>query len=190
MDELTIELYKTLKAENAAYQDKLQALWLTKFTLCGALAAFIITDGSKLAIIQHLSPGLLGVGLVVVLAVAIDCKVLEYGLHVRAISYFIMRTFSDVPRAVSWEAVLWGQGQQPERPIVLWRSFLTIISAVMPTLAIACAATEMYVAQGYAKVIYLRAAFAVIYLGIMVVSTWGVFQTALRRPKEAQPTLA
>ena len=181
MDELSVELYRSLKAENAAYQDKLQSLWLTKFTLCGALAAFIITNGSKLDVIQHFSPGLVGVGLVVVLAVAIDCKVLEYGLPVRAISYFIMRTYADAPRANAWEAVLWGQGAQPERPIVLWRSFLTIISAAMPTLAIAVAATAMFVAQGFGKVVYLGGVFGVVYIAVMGVSTWGVFRTAFAK---------
>jgi hypothetical protein len=177
VNELTIELYKTLKAENAAYQDKLQSLWLQKFTLCGALAAFVITSGSKLDVLQHVSSGLLGVGLVVVLAVAIDCKVLEYGLHVRAISRFIARTYSDVPAVTAWEAVLWGQQPQPERPIVQARSFLTVVSAVLPTLAIVGVATRMFIVEGFAQVIYLAGVFTAIYISVIALSAWALFRT-------------
>jgi hypothetical protein len=177
VDELTIELYKTLKAENAAYQDKLQSLWLQKFTLCGALAAFFITSGSKLDILQHVSPGLLGVGLIVVLAVAIDCKVLEYGLHVRAISRFIARTYHDAPAVTAWEALLWGQQSQPERTLVQGRSFLTVVSAAMPTLAIVGVATRMFIVEGFAQVIYLTGAFTACYISVIGWSAWAMFRT-------------
>jgi len=136
MSNLDTDLYRSLRAEAADYHGKLQSLWLQKLTLSGAVGAFVVIQADEIVKLQPVSPVLIGVALALLLAITIDFKVLEYGLHVRAISRFIVRTCADREGAADWEAVLWGDKTAPERPLVLARNALTVLSAAMPTLAL------------------------------------------------------
>lgn len=45
---ISVELYKSLRAEGASYLEKVPALWLQKFTLLGAMIAFILMRHKEL----------------------------------------------------------------------------------------------------------------------------------------------
>lgn len=132
-----LELYKLLKAESSSYFDKLQAIWLQKFVLVGAVIAFLATAQEKMP--QS------GQSLIVpaaalaipVLSALLDAKIMEFGLHARAISRFIAKHYSDIDSVVSWEAVLWGSSTSAiERSLVRIRSLITVLTAVIPTMVI------------------------------------------------------
>jgi hypothetical protein len=181
-NEYDLELYRSLRTESATYNEKLQSLWLQKFTLCGAVAAFMVANFASLADLRIAPPTLVGLGLTMVLAITIDFKVLEYALHTRAISRFVIRVFADKHRAADWERVLWGSEETPERPLVLARSGLTIFSAAMPTLAL-LAVTTWYVARLGAAPLAVLAGVVVAagYVAVMLTSTWSVFRHLTRK---------
>lgn len=114
------------------------------------------------------------------MAVAIDFKVLEYGLHVRAILDFILNNFNDAPRAIAWEAALWGHGEQRATILALVRSALTIVSAAIPTVAVICVAALMFQAQGHGYFIYAASIVIALYLGVMACAGWALFHKALK----------
>lgn len=176
MDVLDVELYKSLKSENASYNDKLQSLWLQKFTLSGALAAFIIIKSQDIAALNQFSPVVVGLLLLIALALTIDLKVLEYGLHVNAISQFIKRSFPDAPRVAMWEDILWRGKGAPERPLIVGRSFLTVLSAALPTMALIGAATWILAEyEGVEQAWTIGAGITGAYVTILLVSVWAVF---------------
>src|SRR5262245_26191885 len=107
-DPSELELYKILKNESASYFDKLQALWLQKFILMGGLIAFVITSQDKFA---PTTKGIIVGAAIVsvpVLAALLDAKILEFSLHVRAISHFIEDHFGEPKTLSLWESTLWG----------------------------------------------------------------------------------
>lgn len=170
MNHAEAELYRILKQENATYQDKLQTLWLQKFTLCGGLAAFFVLNLRQVQTVQSFSSTLIGLSLILVLSLAIDCKVLEYGLHTRVISRFIRRAFADEPRIAKWEAVLWGFRGEPEHVLVLLRSALTVIAAAIPTMAIVLLTSRMMLEAGFWRVGFVLLVVGVAYLGVVIAS--------------------
>src|SRR5229473_3463422 len=91
--DLQIELYKSLKQESASYIEKVPALWLQKFVLIGAIVAFIFTEKNFPQ--ENLTMITLGVIAIPALALLLDAKILEYGLHARLISRFVSDTFSN-----------------------------------------------------------------------------------------------
>lgn len=132
-DELRIELYKSLRSEAAAYVEKVPALWLQKFLLVGAMIAVGVIEnpGSPLGYWPV-------VAAVVALAIVLDAKMLEYGLHARLISSYIAEQFADERALRDWEHVLWGYGAQGhKRRLAKIRSWLTLVSIVVPTMVIA-----------------------------------------------------
>jgi len=136
-EQLDLELYKLLKAESSGYFDKLQAIWLQKFVLVGAVIAFLATTEAKLP--------QLGQGLIVpaaalaipVLSALLDAKIMEFGLHARSISRFISIHYSGVRNLVSWEMALWGTASsEVDRTLARIRSVATVLMAVIPTMVV------------------------------------------------------
>jgi CRISPR/Cas system CMR-associated protein Cmr5 small subunit len=135
-DPLTVELYKSLRTECASYIEKIPGLWLQKFTLVGATVAFIVTQGERLDTMTSNSAMLnaLAISIVPILAILIDVRTLEYGLHARAISLFISENFTAPEVLAKWEETLW-RSDGGLSPVVL-RSLLSVIVTVVPTMGI------------------------------------------------------
>ncbi len=89
-DEIEVALYKSLRTEVAAYLEKIPGLWLQKLTLVGLMISFLVTQYGELSSsAAERKAVLIAVILAVpVLAVLIDLKILEYGLHTRTLSNF------------------------------------------------------------------------------------------------------
>jgi uncharacterized membrane protein YqjE len=104
--------------------------------------------------------------------------VLEYGAHARAISKFIVRTYADESAAVEWEQDLWGDKAEAERPLVLLRSLLTILSAAVPTLAIMAFAGVMFDRAAHPGLVALIASVAGFYVLAVIASGWALFRRA------------
>ena len=112
---ISVELYKSLRAEVASYVEKVPGLWLQKLTLCGGMIAFLITKHTELSAGMIKGRVLVGAAVlaVPVLAVLIDAKILEYGLHARAVSRFIRQHVEPASAAAKWEEYLWGDAATP-----------------------------------------------------------------------------
>ncbi len=140
-DKIDFELYKLLKSESANYFDKLQAIWLQKFVLVGAVLAFLVTHYDKLPeagqpLVIHAA-----VLAVPILSALLDAKILEFSLHTRAISRFIATRLASVDVRsdvlVEWESTAWGTaGSTEEKRLVGLRSLVTALTAVVPTMLI------------------------------------------------------
>lgn len=179
MTQLDLELYKILKAESAAYHGKLQKLWLQKLTLSGATVAGIFAFPAKLDSINLDFPLLAAAALVLLLAITIDVKVLEYGLHLRAISRFLARKLPARSVAADWEKALWGEQSHAERYLAQSRSALTVLSAAMPTLALLAIVTVLFSRRCDPwHVMPIAAIIATCYLGALGVSSWWLFCVA------------
>jgi hypothetical protein len=130
-----LELYKSLRAEVAGYVEKIPGLWLQKFILVGAVIAFLVTNHDKL----KGSGGLLTASIlsIPVLAVLLDAKIVEYGLHARAMSMFIRSSFRDSPVLGEWESALWGEaGGKAIQSMVRLRSVTTVVVTAIPTIVL------------------------------------------------------
>lgn len=131
--ELRLELYKSLRAEVAGYVEKVPGLWLQKFLLVGAVIAFLVTNHEKL----KGSGDLLTVSVlsIPILSALLDAKIVEYGLHARAISRFIGRSFANSSIMAEWEASLWGDnGAEDILSLVRLRSIVTVVVTAIPTI--------------------------------------------------------
>src|SRR5205085_11685123 len=106
---IDIELYRSLRAEEVSYVEKVTALWLQKFTLVGAaIAALFLKDFNS---VSNLPGGIVRISAVFaipVLSALIDAKILEYGLHARTISRFLRRHSTKDSFEAEWERLLWG----------------------------------------------------------------------------------
>ena len=135
--EFDLELYKLLKAESSNYFDKLQAIWLQKFVLVGAVIAFLVTAQEKLPQFGHSLVVPAAALAIPVLSALLDAKIMEFGVHARAISRFIGSHYRDVDSVVSWEAALWGSGASAvDLALVRARSLTTVLTAVIPTMVV------------------------------------------------------
>ena len=174
MDDLRQDLYKALKAESATYNDKIQTLWLTKFSLSGAVVAFVLINRDRIDSLADAT--LAGVALIPVLSLIIDLKVAEYGLHVRAISRFIARTFDD-HAVMTWEGVLWGDASSPELHLVRFRSMLTVLAAALPTLAMILLASLIFAQAGFVRLsLTVGGGMIVVYVAALVAATITIFR--------------
>jgi hypothetical protein len=132
-EELELELYKSLRTELAGYVEKVPGLWLQKFVLVGAVIAFLVTNHDKLKGSGNLL--IASVLSIPVLSVLLDAKIVEYGLHARAISMFIANNFSQSPVVAAWEATLWGdKGREDVVSLVRLRSITTVVVTAIPTI--------------------------------------------------------
>jgi hypothetical protein len=139
-----LELYKALKAESASYFEKLQALWLQKFILMGAIIAFVVSSHEKLEF--EGGTALVGSAIVAlpILSGLIDAKILEFSLHVRAISGFIEKRFREPSSLAQWEMAVWGvSGDTHIVRLSNIRSLTTTLVTVVPTMVIILIASVM-----------------------------------------------
>jgi hypothetical protein len=137
--DLTVELYKSLRSEIVSYVEKVPALWFQKFLLVGAAIAFLVGN-EQVKVLAGGHPTLVLILATLafpILAVLLDAKISEYGLHSRAISLFIQRRFPDPAVLADWEACLWGdRGEEEIVSIVKLRSLMTVVVTVAPTMVI------------------------------------------------------
>jgi hypothetical protein len=137
-DDFSLELYKSLRTEMVGYIEKVPAIWLQKFTLVGAVIAFIVINYKGLGAASPNNPQeLLGAAMVAIplLAALLDAKALEYSLHARAISKFIQKNFGEPAVLAAWESTLWGDsGDRAILPVVRLRSWMTAIVTSAPTI--------------------------------------------------------
>ena len=180
MDTIDLELFKALKSENAAYSERLQALWLQKLTLSGELAAFFILRPEEIGAVQPYSPIILGIVVLVALAITIDLKVLEYGLHMSVVSQFIARNFAEAARIADWEATLWGRKDAYEGMLSRWRSALTVLSAALPTLALLAGMTWLFAHERLGAIQWVGPMAIVGYVGVMSISAGAVLRRTSR----------
>lgn len=179
--DLRLELYKSLRAEVVGYVEKVPALWLQKFVLVGAVIAFILANSGKLTGSgsgKLLIPAILAIP---VLAVLLDAKIGEYGLHARAISRFIQGRFGD-SLAAEWEATLWGdQGYSEIISLVKVRSLMTAVVTATPTIIliiVAGLAVDEVRGSQPPIFIYLAIVGAIAYIG------GGIFMWRIVWPKQ------
>lgn len=147
-DDFSLELYKSLRGEIVGYIEKVPAIWLQKFTLVGAVIAFIIINYEGLGSATKGNPrDLLGAAMLAIpiLAVLLDAKAVEYSLHARAVSKFIQKRFESPSVVAAWEATLWGDlGDQQILRVVRLRTWTTSVVTTAPTiLLIALAAIAL-----------------------------------------------
>ena len=136
-EKFDLELYKILKTESASYFDKLQALWLQKFILVGAVIAFLVTNHDKLKVEGSNIIMSAAIFAVPVLSALLDAKILEFSLYARSISRFIGTYFLMPPTLTKWERILWGlEGLPEDRNIAHVRHLTTALVTVVPTMVI------------------------------------------------------
>lgn len=166
-EEFRIELYKSLRAEESSYLEKIPALWLQKFILIGVMLAFLLTRKEALNITGRGSGEELGFDAALVaialLACFLDAKILEYSLHARAVSRFIEDEFTDVGVLVRWEKTLWGYGEEDSyaRKLVRRRSATTVFVTAAPTAVVIVLVSI---------IIYIRSDVIAILVGGLIVS--------------------
>jgi cation transporter-like permease len=186
--DLRLELYKSLRSEVVGYVEKVPALWLQKFALVGAVIAFIVANRGEL-----LGSGKLLIAAILaipVLAVLLDAKIGEYGLHARSISRFIHSNFRDSVVA-EWESTLWGdQGDSEIISIVRLRSLMTAVVTAIPTIIliiVAGLAVDEVRASGAPTFTFISIAAAIAYTlgGIL---TWRVVWPSRRSREKAAHT--
>ena len=124
------ELYKLLKEEYKHYLDQAENLWRTKFIAIGAFISLAILN-EKLIEILKTQPDkanevtALGILIIPMLAFVIDLKILETGFHLKNISNYIEKHFSELSLAQGWERENWGNNR-----ITLFRKWITLFLSV------------------------------------------------------------
>lgn len=137
-EDFSLELYKSLRAEAVGYVEKVPAIWLQKFTLVGAVIAFLVINYEEIGGATKGNPrDVLGAAMLAIsiLAVLLDAKAVEYSLHARAVSKFIQRGFASPAVLADWEATLWGdRGDTEILRVVKLRSWMTSFVTAAPTI--------------------------------------------------------
>ena len=103
------ELYKALLDESRAHREKLSTYWLQKFSILGAIIAFAATRSE----VPHVNPELVTAAILAlpVIAMLLDFKVGEAGIHAKIIDDFIIVNYKgeeDEGKAL-WEQTKWGE---------------------------------------------------------------------------------
>jgi hypothetical protein len=83
------DLYKSLVDESKTYREKVSTIWLQKFTMLGAIIAFAATRTET----TSKNPDLIAAAILSLplIAVLLDVKLAEFGIHARVIDDFIIR---------------------------------------------------------------------------------------------------
>lgn len=152
-EDFRLELYKSLRGEIVGYIEKVPAIWLQKFTLVGAVIAFLLTRRESFANATFdTAPELMSAAVlsIPILAILLDAKAIEYSLHARAISRFIEKNFDKSPIVAEWESTLWGDRGDPSiTSLVTMRSRMTGLVTSTPTIVtIGLAARALYALDG------------------------------------------
>ena len=130
--EVQLELYKHLKGESSTYIQEIPKIWLQKFILTGGVIAFILTHQDVPQAASYLTA--LGVAAIPLLALMLDAKIMEFGLHSRLISRFVSDTFRSESVLTRWEELFWGLGgPEHDLRIARLRSLTTVLVVVVPT---------------------------------------------------------
>lgn len=136
-EEFSLELYRSLRAEAAGYIERIPGLWWQKFILVGGTVAFVFMEDVKL---DRLSSGystwavIAAICLLPVLAVLVDARTLEYGLHARVISIFVAQHFRDPQVLALWEHTMWSS--RGIFSLVALRSAISVLVTIVPTMGI------------------------------------------------------
>ena len=129
------DLYKNLLDESKLYREKISTIWLQKFTMLGAIIAFAATRAEATSKNPDLiSAAILSLPLI---AILLDLKQGEFGIHARIIDDFIIRNYPEPPVLGDWERTKWGNSVDVDRTLVRCRSISTIAVIVIPTCVIA-----------------------------------------------------
>jgi hypothetical protein len=132
MSALDVELYKQLKGESSTYIQEIPKIWLQKFILIGGVIAFIFTHQGVPQGASYLTA--LGVAAIPLLALMLDAKILEFGLHSRLISRFVSDTYRGDGAVARWEELFWGlKGPKRDLTLARLRSLTTVLILVVPT---------------------------------------------------------
>jgi hypothetical protein len=127
------ELYKSLLEESKLYREKVSTIWLQKFTLLGAVIAFAVAQNQ---IATGKSLELIGAAIIAlpVIAVLLDIKLGEFGIHANVIDHFIKRHFREAAVIPEWESTNWGNSSdKSDYVLIRIRSVLTVAVTVIPT---------------------------------------------------------
>lgn len=131
------ELYKSLLEESKLYREKVSAIWLQKFTLLGAVIVF---SAAQSQITTGRNPSLVMAAILSlpVIAVLLDIKLGEFGVHANVIDHFLKRHYREPAVLAEWERTNWGIGSdRNDRVLIRIRSILTVAVTVIPTCIIA-----------------------------------------------------
>jgi hypothetical protein len=131
------ELYKSLLDESKLYREKVSTIWLQKFTLLGAVIVFAATQ-SQLATGKNPSLVMAAILSLPVIAVLLDIKLGEFGVHANVIDDFLKKHYREPAVLAEWECTNWGIGSdRSDRVLIRIRSILTVAVTVIPTCIIA-----------------------------------------------------
>jgi len=131
------DLYKSLLDESKLYREKVSTIWLQKFTLLGAVIAFAVaqnqlTTGKNPELIRAVILSLPAI------AILLDIKLGEFGIHANVIDHFIKRHFRESVVIPEWESTNWGNSSdKSDYALIRIRSILTVAVTVIPTCIIA-----------------------------------------------------
>ena len=175
---LADDLYKALLDESKMYREKVSAIWLQKFTVLGAIVVFAAARSEVIAS----NPGLIAAALLSLplIALLLDIKLGEFGIHANIIDHFIIRHFPEPPVLGEWERTKWGLiSNSDERfSLVRLRSILTVAVTVIPTcvisaLSVLAARPFLFASEHGGLYGYLRVTviiFCVLYLAAGLIS--------------------
>ncbi len=126
MSELQTEHYKALREEYRHYLAHVQQLWNFKLSAMGAIVLACVFNDKIQQLTGTTTEFIIAVGFCVLplLALLIDLKALEAGLHVKLISDHLKKHYSDEPAMADWENMVWNK-----TPLSRWRTRLTVFSA-------------------------------------------------------------
>jgi hypothetical protein len=132
------ELYKSLLDESKLCREKVSSIWLQKFTMLGAIIVFAATRAEA----TSKNPDLIAAAILSLplIAILLDVKSAEFGIHARIIDDFIIRNYHEPSVLSDWERTKWGDIDNADRTLVRYRSASTVAVTVIPTCIIACLA--------------------------------------------------
>jgi hypothetical protein len=170
---LADDLYKSLLDESKLYREKVSTIWLQKFTMLGAIIVFAAVHSES----ASKNPSLIAAALISlpVIAVLLDIKLAEFGIHANVIDHFVMRNYTDPPVLADWEKTKWGLGRKTEDwALVRLRSIATVAVTVIPTCIIAvlsALAVQPFLAGGFYTLLRIAmVVFCLAYLAIGSIS--------------------
>lgn len=167
-----IELYKGLRDEMRTYVERAPGLWLQKFVLLGASIAFLAQFGAELDAAAG-GGRALGILALPVIAACIDAKILEYALHARLISSFIIQNFESAEVAVRWERSTWGvDGATRAARLAKYRSLVSILVTVVPTMLLVLLSAKLLATTFPPGPVWVTAAVACALYGFLFWLVW------------------
>jgi hypothetical protein len=177
---LADDLYKSLLDESKLYREKVSTIWLQKFTMLGAIVVFAALHSEASSTNPTPDPKLIAAALLSlpVIAVLLDIKLAEFGVHAKILDQFVMRHYTEPPVIGDWERTKWGLGSKTEdRTLVRLRSIATVAVTVIPTCIVAILsvlAVEPYARSAYRYLQLAAFIFCLVYLALGCLAAWKV----------------